>query len=492
MLLKKMYKIAIASFLQETNTFSPYKTTESDFTFAEGKIFYSNALKEKTEVKGFINILKKEKTKIIPIMGGWAVSSGKIKKKDFIVIINNFLTCVKKTEKFDGLLLALHGSCAAEGCDSVDSYLIERIREIIGNKIPIMISLDIHANITKSMQKNTEAIVGYKTCPHTDIYETGKKTAKLMIARLKKEIKPKIFLQKLPMITQAENHLTDRGVFKKLIEKTKLYEKIPNILSVSIFAMQPWLDVKEAGWAITIISNNDNVKAKKLTKILAEEVWSKRFNFLLKLPTPTNALKFGMAIKGGPITLGEGADATMGGSTGDGLWILKSILKNKLDKEKCAVVVVDKQAVKKAIKLGLNKTIRMKIGGSLNRKYNQPISIIGKIINISKGTFKYKGKVYTGRAVNMGNAVVIKINNVKLLVAEKSMPTTDPEMYRSQGIEPRKMKFVVVKSPLGLWTEYEPISKAVISVDTPGSCRADLTKLPFKKIPKRFFPFNQK
>ena len=134
----------------------------------------------------------------------------------------------------------------------------------------------------------------------------------------------------------------------------------------------------------------------------------------------------------------------------------------------------------------------MKIGGSLNRKYNQPISIIGKIINISKGTFNYKGKVYTGRAVNMGNAVVIKINNVKLLVAEKSMPTTDPEMYRSQGIEPSKMKFVVVKSPLGLWTEYEPISKAVISVDTPGSCRADLTKLPFKKIPKRFFPFNRK
>jgi len=487
-----MHKIVIASFLQETNTFSPNKTTLSDFNFSEGNDFYLNALKEKTEVKGFINILKKEKMKIIPLMGGWAVSSGKIKKKDFKIIINKFLLSIKKIEKFDGLLLALHGSCAAEGCDSVDSYLIEKIRNIIGNKIPIMISLDLHANITRSMQKNTNAIVGYKTCPHTDIYETGKKTAELMISRLKNKIKPKIILQKLPMITQAENHLTDRGVFKKLIQKTRQYEKIPNILSVSIFAMQPWLDVKEAGWAITIVSNNNSLKAKKLTKILAEEVWSKRFKFLLKLPTPSKALKYGMTIKGGPITLGEGADATMGGSTGDGLWILKSILNNKLDKEKCAVVVVDKQSVKKAIKLGLNKTIRLKIGGSLNRKYNQPIKIVGKIINISNGTFRYKGKVYTGRAVNMGNAVVIKINNINLLVAEKSMPTTDPEMYRSQGIEPSKMKFVVVKSPLGLWTEYGPISKAVISVDTPGSCRADLTKLPFKKIPKSFFPFNQK
>ena len=92
----------------------------------------------------------------------------------------------------------------------------------------------------------------------------------------------------------------------------------------------------------------------------------------------------------------------------------------------------------------------------------------------------------------MGGCVVIKINNVYLLIAEKSMPTTDPEMYRSQGIEPKKMKFVVVKSPVGLWTEYEPISKAVISVDTPGSCRADLTKLSFNKISKKFFPFSKK
>ena len=106
--------------------------------------------------------------------------------------------------------------------------------------------------------------------------------------------------------------------------------------------------------------------------------------------------------------------------------------------------------------------------------------------------FRYKGKVYTGRTVNMGNSVVIKINNINLLIAEKNMPTTDPEMYRSQGIDPCEMKFVVVKSPLGLWTEYEPISKAVISVDTPGCCRADLTKLPFQKISNKFFPFSQK
>ena len=486
-----MYKIAIASLLQETNTFSPYKTILSNFNFSEGNDFYLNALKENTEVKGFINILKKQKIKIITLVGGWAVSSGKIKKKDFKLIINKFLLKIKKVEKFDGLLLALHGSCVAEGCDSVDSYLIEKIRSIIGNKIPIMISLDLHANITRSMQKNTNAIVGYKTCPHTDIYQTGKKIAKLMVSRLQNKIKPKIFLQKLPMITQAENHLTDRGIFKKLIQKTKQYEKIPNILSVSIFAMQPWLDVKEAGWAITVLAHNNDLQAKKIIKTLAKEIWNERFNFLLKLPTPSKALKYGMTIKGGPITLGEGADATMGGATGDGVWILESILKNKLDKEKCAGVVVDKKAVNKAIKIGLNKFIRLKIGGSLNPRYNKSIKITGKIINISDGNFKYKGKVYTGRAVNMGRAVVIKINNIHLLIAEKNMPTTDPEMYRSQGIEPKKMKFVIVKSPLGLWTEYGPISKAVLSVDTPGSCRADLTKLPFKIVPKSFFPFNK-
>jgi len=485
-----MYKVAIGSFLQETNTFSPHKTKLSDFKILYGKNFYNQSLEENTEVKGFINILKKEKIKIIPLMGGWAVSSGRIIKKDFKKIIKNFIDSLKQEKKIDGLLLALHGSCAAEGCDSVESYLIEKIRKTIGKKIPIIISLDLHANITKSMQKNTNAIVGYKTCPHIDTYQTGKSAAKLIIKTIKNKIKPRVTLQKIPMITQAENHLTDRGVFKKLILKTKILEKKINILSVSIFAMQPWLDVKEAGWSIIVISNNNTIRAKKLAKELALEVWSCRYDFLEKLPSASEALKYGMKIKGGPITLGEGADATMGGATGDGVWILKSILKNKLDKEHCAIVVVDKKAVAKSIKAGLNKKIILKIGGTINKEYNKPLRIIGRVINITNGIFRYKGKVYNGREVDMGKSVVIKINNINLLVAEKNMPTTDPEMYRSQGIEPCNMKFIVVKSPLGLRTEYEPISKAVISVDTPGCCRADLNKLPFKKISKKFFPFN--
>ena len=176
-----MYKVAIGSFLQETNTFSPHKTKLSDFKILYGKNFYNQSLEENTEVKGFINILKKEKIKIIPLMGGWAVSSGRIIKKDFKKIIKNFIDSLKQEKKIDGLLLALHGSCAAEGCDSVESYLIEKIRKTIGKKIPIIISLDLHANITKSMQKNTNAIVGYKTCPHIDTYQTGKSAAKLII-----------------------------------------------------------------------------------------------------------------------------------------------------------------------------------------------------------------------------------------------------------------------------------------------------------------------
>ena len=486
-----MYRVAIGSFLQETNTFSPHKTKFSDFNFFYGKEFLKHANTEKTEVKGFIKILQKEKIEIVPTIGGWAVSSGKIKKKDLKKIINNFTKIFKKeVGKIDGIILALHGACAAEGCDSVDSYLIEQIRSIIGHKVPIMVSLDLHANITKSMVKNINAIVGYKTCPHIDTYETGKKTAKLMVQKLKEQIKPKTILKKIPMITQAENHLSDRGIFKKLIQQSKKIEKKNEILSVSIFAMQPWLDVKEAGWAITIVTNKKVLKAKSLAKKLAKDIWNSRHKFQSKLPSASDALRSGMLIKGGPITLGEGADGTMGGSSGDGVWILNSIIKNKLESEKSAVVVVDKKAVEKSIKKGLNKYITLNVGGSLNPKYNKTLKVTGKIINITDGKFQYKGKVYNGRKVEMGRCVVLKINNINLLIAEKNMPTTDPEMYRSQGIEPREMKFVIVKSPLGLRTEYEPISKEVISVDTKGCCRADLTKLPFKVIPKSFFPFN--
>jgi len=181
----------------------------------------------------------------------------------------------------------------------------------------------------------------------------------------------------------------------------------------------------------------------------------------------------------------------MGGSPGDSSYILQAIIRKKLDHLPTAAVVVDEVAVAQAIDAGVGQTVTLSIGGKLNPEYATPVNITAKVKLISDGEFRYRGKVYSGRLVKMGRAVVLLSNGINLLVTERTGPTTDTAIYKSHGIEPSDMKFFVVKSPLGLWMEYEPISKAVISVDSPGCCRADLTKLPFKRIPRPMFPFDE-
>ena len=119
-----------------------------------------------------------------------------------------------------------------------------------------------------------------------------------------------------------------------------------------------------------------------------------------------------------------------------------------------------------------------------------PWRITGRVKIISDGEFRYKGRAYTGRLVKMGKCVVLTTGKISLLIAERSGPTTDPELYRSHGIEPKDMKLVLVKSPLGARLEYEPISKVFISVTSPGCCSPDLRTLPFERMPHPIFPFD--
>ena len=197
-----------------------------------------------------------------------------------------------------------------------------------------------------------------------------------------------------------------------------------------------------------------------------------------------------MKTRGGPVVLGEGADGTMGGAPGDGTSILAGILKKRIDAP-VAAVVVDPDAVEEAIRAGVGSTVTLRVGGKLDPDYATPVPVRGKVKLISDGEFRYKGRVYTGRLVKMGRAVVLSIGRIRLLISERPVPTTDPELYRSHGIEPRDMKLVLVKSPLGLRTEYEPVARSIIIVNSPGCCSPDLTSLPFVRMPRPMFPFDE-
>lgn len=225
---------AIASILQESNTFSPVATRYEDFDPVFGQDAFRRHDGKLTEMGGFIDILRPAGTTIRPVCAAWAITANRLKRADFDRLAGEFEAHLRRA-KPDALLLAMHGAPTAEGEDDVESHILERVRAVLGDGAPIVLTLDLHANVTRRMVTLANAIVGYRTYPHVDMFETGQKAARLLLRILRGDVQPRMAFRKLPLIVQAEKSQTYSGPMRKLIATARKWEENGQAEAVSIF-----------------------------------------------------------------------------------------------------------------------------------------------------------------------------------------------------------------------------------------------------------------
>ena len=162
---------------------------------------------------------------------------------------------------------------------------------------------------------------------------------------LRKEILPTIAFQKIPMITPADKFETDKEPLKEWFDAARTLEQDPKVLAVAQFPVQPWLDVDEYGWAVVVVTDDDEVLARKLAAELAQQAWDMRHEFLVDNPGPEEAIQMALQ-EDGPIVIADGADATNGGAPGDSTILLAEMLRQKVHKT-TYTTMVDPEAVEK-------------------------------------------------------------------------------------------------------------------------------------------------
>lgn len=481
-------RLMIGQICQETNSFSPVSANIQSFMdhlFLEGDEIPRRLKDTNTEIAGFIDVVAREKCQPIYTLVAQAVTSGPVDRNALDFLIGNLLDRLEQAGDVDGIYLALHGAMLTDKSGDGSGLILQAVREKIGSSIPIVASLDLHANVTPLMVECADVLLAYRTFPHTDLKQVGVKATHFLIKVVKKKITPEMAFCKISMLLPPEAAQTDRYPASKLVQTIEKMEAEPNVVTAFFCHVQPWLDVPDVGCSTVVVTNGDKGTAQKKARELADLFWSLRHDFQPNLVPVPKAIQRAICEVAGIVVFLDSADGTSSGASGDNTEVLEALLDAKLDQPAYAMVV-DPQVVKLAIKAGVGNNISVLLGGKIDVKFSHPIKVTARIKTISDGAFKCEGPLMCGVELNMGRTAVLVVDKVYIVVMELATFLWDPGVYRSVGLEPKDAKIVVVKSPVAA---YADIAEEMIFVDTLGASSPHLTKLPFKRVTHPLYPF---
>jgi microcystin degradation protein MlrC len=481
---------------QESNTFCLQKTGIDDF-----KCYYyllgeelNRLLQTENEVKGFARAAQERGAILHPTMYAGAVSSGRVTREALDELKRTLMAQLDGLPPCDGMLFAMHGAWTAEDEDDADGEILTAIRDKLGGSIPLVVTFDSHANVTRHMVEQVDGLVGFRTFPHIDFAETGYRAARLLFSIIDRGITPSIGFAKVPMITPAENQQTYRGPMHELWQEALAVEQRDPALVVSLFAVQPWLDVSEMGFSAVVVGDNPAATEQEARR-LGEIMWRKRKEFDVQLYSVTEILKLMEQRRSGtdsPIVVSDSADSPGAGSPGDSNYVLRQLLQYGAEQRfDCLLCMVDASASAIAANTPVGSRIALTVGHTLSPDMGEPLDIEG-VVTVAKlsGKFRFVGGSAANMEANMGCCAVIAIGKISLLLMEYPTLTGDPAMYRSVGLEPMKADLVLVKSANQFRAEFERLTERIYILDTPGASTANLLGLPFVNVPRPMYPFD--
>ena len=487
-----MLKIAIGQFMQESHSFTPIGCSWEQFRAGHiyrGEEILTRMIGNKVEVAGAIDLAREQNAGIVPLLACNAVSSGYVRADVFDDLLGDLLGRLEAHLPVDGLFLALHGAMVADGDEDASGTVLARARELVGADTPIVASLDLHANVTRKMIEASDGLVGYHTCPHVDLYETGAAGMRLLLDVIRGAAEPVMGYCQLPLIAPPENSVTLEGPFRELMEIALAFESHPNVLNVSVFYVQPWLDLSDIGCSVVVVANGDQRLADETAEKIAEEFWRRRRRLYVDLTPLQDAVRAAVNAPEGLVILADGADAPSGGAPGDSPAILSALLEAGVDVE-TLINIVDPAAVDSAIKAGVGNEVSLRVGAWSSDMW-EPAEISGRVLRVSDGAFRFTGPGYRGREFHRGRTVLLQSGAIFLQIMERPVFQGDTALYTSLGLDPRTAGIVVVKTPAAFRVDYGPFAAQVILVDAPGATSSNLKSFNWRKLPRPFYPFDE-
>ena len=485
-------RVAIINIGQETNDFNPVPTTMEGFH--QFGILQGREMMEKLgalgQIGGMLEAVRKDGMNIewVPIISAWAMAGGRIDTESRLFFEERIGTGLRNAGRLDAVVAHLHGACAAEGVDDVEGAQLAIARAVVGPDVPILTTLDHHANVTTQMVAMSNAIIGHRTQPH-DLVDTGRLSGELLVRMLRGEVKPVVAWRKLRLVTHQEQYLTAAGPMKEWFDQARAMEADPRVLAVAPCPMQPWLDVAEGGWATVVTTDGDRALAEKLADESAEFAWARRERFMVQSAVPIDeAVRMADAAPQGCIVLSDTGDTVFGGTPGDSNLILESILRQGI-KSRALIPLISPGAAKRLAQAAEGAEVTLPLGGDQSVGFFTPLTVTGRVRKVAGGHVPVQ--VFQQPEFDQGTTVIFEVGPVTLFITERTGAAGNvPDVYRFFGIEPAEYKMAVLKTASN-FQFFKPISPRTIRADTTGPGQSDVKTLPWRRIPRPIWPLEE-
>jgi microcystin degradation protein MlrC len=481
----------VAMVSHETNTFSPVRTDRRQFEARD--LRYGGEILEAyrgtgTCLGGMIDAGGARGVTLVPSLAASASPAGPVAKEFYGEMRDRLLADLRQAGPLDGVLLDLHGAMVVEGLDDGEGDLLQAVRATVGD-VPIAVTLDFHANVTRAMTEAATLLHGYKTYPHVDMEARGREAAARLAEVAAGRIRPTVAYRQPPMLPPIAGQLTTRGPMRRLYDLADAMEARPGVLSISVFAGFPLADIRDAGLSIYVATDGDQALADALADELAAAAWTLRREFLHRALPVADAVARALALDGRPVVLADIADNTGGGAAGDTTEILRELL--RVGARPATVACLwDPAAVGACLQAGVGASLTLSVGGKVDPSHGPPLTVGGRVRTLSDGQFVHKGPMLRGVQGRLGPTAVLDVNDVKLILISHRWQTLDPEMIRFVGIDPLAEKILVVKSSIHYRAAFEPIARAILEVDAPGLSSSNLTRFAFTRVRRPIFPLD--
>jgi microcystin degradation protein MlrC len=439
---------------------------------------------------GYIAAADRLNMQLLPLIWTFAQPSGTVRHAAYQHLKDLLLARLRDVLPVEGVLLDLHGAMVTDVCEDAEGDLLRHVRQMVGHRVPVMATLDFHANITPAMAQWADALIGYDTYPHMDNFERGEEAAEWMAAAVTGKVKPVVGLRPIDMLIGLPKQCTLSGPMAEAFRLVHEIERRPGILGITLSGGFPFADIYDAGAAVAVMTDGDMNLARCAAEEIVLYLWERREKFRVTLTPVEEAIAYALKTGRGPVVLADVSDNPGGGGPCDGTLMLKALVGANVPSAVVAVIV-DPEAVRAAQQIGIGRAATLTVGGKKDHRNGDPLSLTGRVQWVGEKEYVNKGRMMTGLTVKMGLTAVFVVNNVEIILTENHFQPFDPEVLRCLNIEPRDRLLIGLKSAVHFRADYEDLAAKVFEVDTPGITNPDLRKYPYRRVRRPIFPLDE-